>query len=53
MKFHLLKHFVIDVETGCAVAAFMDSFTANMWQLEWEAKTGRTLEVKEFSLIDA
>jgi hypothetical protein len=51
MKFHMLKHFVVDTESGAVVAAFMDSFTALMWELEFEAKTGRELEVKEFSLI--
>jgi len=47
----MLKHFVVDVETGAVVAAFMDNFTAFMWKLEYEGKTGRPLEVKEFSLV--
>jgi hypothetical protein len=51
MKFNHLRHFVVDVETEQAVAAFLDSFTAHMWQLEYEGKTGRTLEVREFSTL--
>lgn len=46
MKDHLLKHHVVDVETGNSVAAFMIEFTADMWAIEYSEKTKRELEVR-------
>jgi len=44
MKTHLLKFYVVDVESNTAVAAFMNETIAALWALEYTEKTGRELK---------